>query len=85
MSWSADTRLHPQQRLDTKWIKTDLQVILRTLILANIPSLTEEFVLACDLCYKEVFFFRPPGYDHLINTCFFFYQRDIFYSNACYN
>ena len=60
MSWSADTRLHPQQRLDTKWIKTDLQVILRTLILTNIPSLTEEFVLACDLCYKEVFFFRPP-------------------------
>jgi hypothetical protein len=45
MSWSADTRLHPQQRLDTKWIKTDLQVILRTLILTNIPSLTEELPL----------------------------------------
>ncbi|XP_021378315.1 E3 ubiquitin-protein ligase HERC2-like isoform X2 [Mizuhopecten yessoensis] len=25
MSWSADTRLRPQQRLDTKWLKTDIQ------------------------------------------------------------
>ncbi|XP_052077229.1 E3 ubiquitin-protein ligase HERC2-like isoform X2 [Mytilus californianus] len=27
MSWSPDTRLRPQQRLDTKWMKTDLQEI----------------------------------------------------------
>lgn len=26
MSWSVDTKLRPQQRLDKKWVKTNLQV-----------------------------------------------------------
>ena len=26
MSWSVDTKLRPQQRLDKRWVKTNLQV-----------------------------------------------------------
>lgn len=28
MSWSVDTKLRPQQRLDKRWVKTNLQVRL---------------------------------------------------------